>query len=213
MFTIKDLKWVPLDKLTPQEEALKVRPVVKDEAYLQLVESIKAKGLIDPFTVVPAKSPPGVYVVLGGNRRLEAAKEAFKNRKAVEVPAVIGEEMSALDQLATATIENIVRENMTPTQIYDVSRRLKKMGVTTQLKQAQVLGLSPGYLSQVLSAGRSGRIQQGGPVKTRPSMATRTETFICPNPKCKAKVSRIFDDDSKSFVYELAGEGPKVLRV
>ena len=209
-FTLTALKWIPMEKLTPQEENLKVRPVVKDENFAALVENVKSKGMIDPLTVIPAKSPPGVYVVLGGNRRFEACKVAFAGRKNVELPCVVGPEgMSALDQLTIGTDENLIRENLTPTQVYDVARRLRKMGITKQSKQAQALGISETYLSQLLSAGRSGRIQRGGPVVVRKGSTgdvKRTETFSGHCPKCKARlqVKREWDDKEKAYSWEIA---------
>lgn len=208
-YTIQSLKWVPMDNLHPQEEDLKVRPVVKDDNFGVLVDSIKQKGIIDPFTVIPTK-PSGNYVVLGGNRRLEAAKMAFASRKNVELPCVVGpENLSALDQLTFGTIENLVRENLTPSQVYDVSKRLKRMGITTQSKQAQALGISEPYLSQILTAGKQGRIQRGGPVVSRSSKGDgevkRTETYSghCPKCKSKLKVTREWDDKEKKYLWEI----------
>lgn len=207
---IKGFQWIPLDKLVPQEEDLKVRPVAKDEAYGQLVNSIKTTGLVNAFLVTPAKMPKGLFVVLGGNRRLEAVKDAFAKNEAVPNPVVpcilTPEGMSALDQIVLAAIDNMHRENLSPSQVYATTKTLRKMGISTQEKVAKLLGVSPSYLSQVLSAGKAGRIQRGGPVRTRPSIATRTETFTCPYPKCGGKIERAWDDEAGTYTYAKASE-------
>jgi ParB/RepB/Spo0J family partition protein len=205
---IKGFEWISLDKLTPQDEELKVRPVVKDEAFQQLVTSIKGTGFLNPFLVIPSLDVKGTYTVLGGNRRLEAAKDAYAGAKETpKIPCIVGpEKLEAMDQIVLAAMDNLHRENLTPSQLFYVTKTLSKMGIIQQKEQAKLLGVSSSYLSQVLTAGKAGRIQRGGPVRPRGSVAARTETFTCPYPKCGGKIERAWDEDAGTYTYSKAAE-------
>ena len=196
---------ISLDKLLPQEEALKLRPVVQDEAFTQLVSSIRTTGILVPFMVMPVTSPRGSYTVLGGNRRLEAAKLAFKDAKEPNptVPCeVLPGGLEAVDQIALSAMDNLHRQQLKPSELYALTKTLKKMGITTQSKQAKLLNVSEPYLSQIIAAGRVGRIQTGGPVKPRPSTskASKEETFDCP--KCHVKITRAWDEEAGTYIYQ-----------
>lgn len=214
---IQSFEWISLSKLTPQEEDLKVRPVVVDEPFNQLVTSIKTTGLVSPFLVIPAKSPKGIYVVLGGNRRLMATQEAFRDNAKnpdPEIPCMVGPQgVSALDQIALAAIDNLHRKNFEPSEVYDIVKTLRKMGVTTQTKQAKLLGLSESYLSQIITAFRGGStgrsLREEYKAKAKHTRTTeRRETFPCP--KCGSKIDRKWDDEESTFVYsEHTPGGPK----
>lgn len=72
----------------------------------ELVESIKAKGVMQNLTVVPRLE--GGYTVIIGHRRSAAAKEAGL----ATVPCVIVE-MSEREQVATMLLENMQRVDLT----------------------------------------------------------------------------------------------------
>lgn len=71
----------------------------------ELAASVKAKGILQNLTVVPADT--GYYVVIG-NRRLEAAKAAGLE----ELPCVVAE-MDEKEQMETMLLENIQRVDLT----------------------------------------------------------------------------------------------------
>ncbi len=78
-------------------------------SILELSESIKEKGVILPLTVVASKEKDGEYILVAGERRLEAAKLAGFD----EVPAVI-KILDAQDMAEMAIIENIHRKDLNP---------------------------------------------------------------------------------------------------
>ncbi|MBC7745721.1 MAG: ParB/RepB/Spo0J family partition protein [Flavobacterium sp.] len=80
------------------------------EALMELAESIKTQGLIQPITV--RKSAKNTYQLISGERRLRASKLAGLT----EVPAYI---RMANDQqmLEMALIENIQRENLNAIEV------------------------------------------------------------------------------------------------
>ena len=74
----------------------------------ELVESIKANGIMQNLTVVKNKFVPDLYTVVIGNRRMEAAKMAGL----AEVPCVISE-MDPRTQISTMLMENMQRADLT----------------------------------------------------------------------------------------------------
>ena len=74
----------------------------------ELVESIKANGVMQNLTVVDNHFVPDVYTVVIGNRRMEAAKLAGLK----EVPCVICE-MDPKTQISTMLMENMQRADLT----------------------------------------------------------------------------------------------------
>lgn len=74
----------------------------------ELCDSIKAKGILQNLTVVPAPDKTGIYYVVIGNRRLEAAKAADIEK----LPCVISS-MDYKTQIETMMVENMQREDLT----------------------------------------------------------------------------------------------------
>ncbi len=76
-------------------------------ALLELVESIKQKGILTPITVLEDE---GSFILIAGERRLRAAKLAGL----IEIPAYIIEVENDAEMMEMALIENIQRENLNP---------------------------------------------------------------------------------------------------
>ncbi len=77
------------------------------DALRDLSESIKIHGILEPLLVSEIQA--GVYELIAGERRLEAAKIAGLKK----VPAII-REVTRQQKLELALIENIQRENLNP---------------------------------------------------------------------------------------------------
>lgn len=97
---------IPAERLFPHPE--NVREDVGDVS--ELAESIKAKGILQNLTVVPAELMNGYFVVIG-NRRLAAAREAGLKT----LPCVIAD-MTRAEQIETMLLENIQRTDLTPVE-------------------------------------------------------------------------------------------------
>lgn len=80
----------------------------------ELVQSVKAHGIMQNLTVVPdRKEEPGVvpsYTVIIGHRRLEAAKRAGMEK----VPVTIARDLTDQDIQQIMLVENIQRKDLTP---------------------------------------------------------------------------------------------------
>ncbi len=84
-----------------------MRKVFNTDALHELSESIKIHGILEPLLV--SEVQPGMYELIAGERRLEAAKIAGL----AKVPAII-REVTRQEKLELALIENIQRENLNP---------------------------------------------------------------------------------------------------
>jgi len=87
-----------------QSNPLQPRGVITPESLVDLVESIKEHGVLEPLIV--AKTPAG-YQIIAGDRRWRAAKMAGLKT----VPAII-KETSPRGMLEMALVENVQREDL-----------------------------------------------------------------------------------------------------
>ena len=93
-------------------EDLKIHPKnvrCKYEGIEELAQSIKENGIMQNLTVVPDKEEEGKYLVVIGNRRLTAAREAGLET----APCVVVEDMAEKDQITTMLMENMNRKDLT----------------------------------------------------------------------------------------------------
>lgn len=113
------------------------------ESLLELAESIKAQGVMQPVLVRPVS--PGCYEIIAGERRWRAAQIAGLS----EVPALI-REVPDEAALAMSLIENIQRENLNPLEeAMGIQRLIKEFGMTHQAA-SQALGSSRSAVSNLL---------------------------------------------------------------
>lgn len=89
----------------------------------ELAESIKAKGILQNLTVVPADND--TYYVVIGNRRMEAAKSAG----IAELPCVISG-MDEKEQMQTMLLENIQRVDLTIKEQADGFQLMMDIGMS-----------------------------------------------------------------------------------
>jgi len=107
---------VPVDSIQPNPRQPRIR---MDPAELsELTESIREHGVLQPLIVTPAEQD-GNYVLIAGERRLEAARSAGFKR----VPVII-REASDEQRLELALIENIQRADLSPLEEADAYRQL-----------------------------------------------------------------------------------------
>lgn len=90
----------------------------------ELSDSIKAKGVLQNLTVVPAGDE---YYVVIGNRRMEAAKAAGLKT----LPCVIAD-MDEKEQMETMLLENIQRVDLTVKEQADGFQLMMDLGLTVE---------------------------------------------------------------------------------
>lgn len=106
--TQDNLNEIPLDQI--ETNPFQPRTYFDEDALLELAESIRVHGIIQPITV--RRLAPQQYQLISGERRFQASKLAGLTA----VPAYI---RTADDQqmLEMALIENIQRENLNPIEV------------------------------------------------------------------------------------------------
>lgn len=101
-------KELDLNKIKPNKK--QARKVFDEEKLLELTESIKEHGIIQPLVVM--KAPTGQdYVIVAGERRYRAAKKA--GLKSVPVVYASYDEQELLE---VSLIENIQRQDLNPVE-------------------------------------------------------------------------------------------------
>lgn len=122
-----------------QANPLQPRGLITPESLGDLVESIKAHGILEPLVV--AKTPAG-YQIIAGERRWRAAKIVGLKT----VPAII-KETSPRGMLEMALVENVQREDLNPLERAQAFARLMKEFGLTNKEIATRIGKSPAYIS------------------------------------------------------------------
>jgi ParB/RepB/Spo0J family partition protein len=111
-----ELKDVPISSVKVLEN---IRSRTEPADLAPLMESIKQHGLLAPIGVYPEK---GEYIVSWGHRRLEACRKLGWTI----IPAVVlDEKLSYTDFLLKNAIENLHRQDNSPTELGRVIERLK----------------------------------------------------------------------------------------
>lgn len=131
-----------LDTNLLQPNPLQVRSLIKSESLVDLVESIKEHGILEPLVV--AKTPAG-YQIIAGERRWRAAKIVGMKT----VPVVV-KETSTIGMLEMALVENVQREELNAIERAQGFQRLMdefSFSVTVISKR---IGKSTAYVSNTM---------------------------------------------------------------
>jgi ParB family chromosome partitioning protein len=130
---------VDLDVNELQSNPLQPRGVITPESLVDLIESIKEHGVLEPLVV--AKTPAG-YQIIAGERRWRAAKMAGLGT----VPALI-KETSPRGMLEMALVENVQREDLNALDRAKAFVRLMEEFGLTNKDIAQRISKSSAYIS------------------------------------------------------------------
>lgn len=131
-----------LDKLIANQE--QPRQLFTEDSLVELAESIKHLGIIQPLTVRPELGTEK-YLIISGERRYRAAQIAGLNT----VPVYIREAKTG-ELLELALVENIQRENLNPIEISLTYQRLLEQSGGTQEALAQRVGKKRSTISNYL---------------------------------------------------------------
>lgn len=132
---------VSIDQLKPGR--YQPRSHMHHEALLELAESIKAQGVMQP--ILARVSSEGGYEIIAGERRWRAARMAGH----ATVPVLV-RDIPDQQALAAALIENIQREDLNALEeAQGIQRLIKEFGLTHQ-NVAETLGRSRAAVSNLL---------------------------------------------------------------
>lgn len=130
---------IQLDVTQIQPNPLQPRGSITPESLVDLVDSIREHGVLEPLVV--AKTPAG-YQIIAGERRWRASKLAGLTH----VPAVI-RETSPKGMLEMALVENVQRVDLNPLdRAKGFERLMNEFGLTTS-EIAVRIGKSVAYVS------------------------------------------------------------------
>lgn len=139
-FSNQELVQLEINLLQPNP--LQVRNLIKSESLVDLVESIKMHGVLEPLVV--AKTPAG-FQIIAGERRWRAAKiVGLKN-----VPVII-KETDARGMLELALVENVQREQLNPIERAQGFQRLLDEFNLSVTEIGERIGKSTAYVSNTL---------------------------------------------------------------
>lgn len=131
---------IDIDLLQPNP--LQPRGMITPESLVELVDSIREQGILEPLVV--AKTPAG-YQIVAGERRWRAAKIAGLTT----VPVVI-KKTSPRGMLEMSLVENVQREDLSPLErARGFSRLQTEFGIRTS-EIAEKVGKSQPYVSNSL---------------------------------------------------------------
>lgn len=130
------VKQILTEQLEPNP--LQPRGIIHPESILELVESIKQHGIIEPLIV--AKTPAG-FQIIAGERRWRSARIL----KLTSVPAII-KETTPQQMLEMAIVENIQRKDLNPIERAKAFMRLKEEFGFNNNEIAKKMGKSVPYV-------------------------------------------------------------------
>ncbi len=140
---IDEKKAVPISSLIRN----KYQPRKKfDEVSLEeLTNSIRERGIIQPIIVRPSSSEDGMFEIIAGERRWQAAQYAGLHK----VPVVVID-VDNLKSLEFAIVENVQRKDLNPIEEAEGYKRLIDEFSYDQEKVSKFIGKSRAHISNSL---------------------------------------------------------------
>lgn len=131
-----------LDPNELQPNPLQPRGVIAPDSIMDLVDSIREHGILEPLVV--AHTPAG-YQIIAGERRWRASKLA-----GIATVPVIVKETNPQGMLEMALVENVQREDLNPLERAKAFERLIEEFSLAHAEIAKRIGKSPAYVSNSL---------------------------------------------------------------
>ena len=119
------------------------RKVFDEGAMADLTNSVREHGVISPIVV--NRNPDGTFMIIAGERRYRAAKEAGLQT----IPAVV-KEYGEREIQEISLIENLQREDLNPIEAAEGMKRLMEEYSLTQEELAERLGKSRPAIANTL---------------------------------------------------------------
>lgn len=139
--TKAQIQELPVGDLTPGK--YQPRTFFSDDKMQQLVDSVRAHGVLQPLLVRPLEG--GQYEIVAGERRWRAAQKAQLHK----LPVVI-KEMDDRDALEIALIENLQRQDLNPLEEAEGYKRLMNEFSYKQEDLGKQLGKSRSHIANMM---------------------------------------------------------------
>lgn len=134
---------LPIEQLQPGQ--FQPRSHFDDDELNALVESVRAKGILQPILVRRDPVQADVYEIIAGERRWRAAQRAQLHN----VPVIL-RELTDQEALEIALIENIQRADLSAIEEAEAYQRLIDEFTHTQDALAKVVGKSRSHVANTL---------------------------------------------------------------
>lgn len=135
---------LPIDRIRPNPG--QPRRSFDPAELAELTESIRAKGVLQAILVRPDPAMPGDYQIVAGERRWRAASAAGLH----VLPAVIRDDLTELDVLEIAIIENVQRKDLNPVDEASGYQQLCDRFDLTHAEIGSTVGKSREHISNLL---------------------------------------------------------------
>lgn len=129
-----DINLIAIELIEPNP--FQPRVTFNEESLLELCDSIKSLGLIQPISVRRKQGPEPGFQIISGERRYRACRLAGLK----EIPAYIIHPTDDQRMLEMAIVENIQREDLDPIEVAMSYQRLLTECNLTQEKMAERIG-------------------------------------------------------------------------
>ncbi|MBV8576556.1 MAG: ParB/RepB/Spo0J family partition protein [Acetobacteraceae bacterium] len=134
---------LPVESLEPGP--FQPRSVLDSESLAELVESVRARGVLQPLLVRPHPTLSGRYQIIAGERRWRASQAAGVH----EVPVLV-RDLPDAEAMAAALVENLQRRDLDPIEEAEGFRRLIDELGMNQDQLAQAVGKSRSHVANTL---------------------------------------------------------------
>ena len=131
---------IDINKIEPNKE--QPRRIFQEDALIELAESLKTYGVIQPIVV---KKQKDYYQIIAGERRFRAAKIAGLKT----IPAIV-KDMERDAAFEVALVENLQRQDLNPLEEAESYRRLQEEFGLNQEEIAQKVGKSRSAITNSL---------------------------------------------------------------
>lgn len=138
-----DLRSIAIENIMPN--ASQPRRAFDDTSLQELASSIREKGILQPIVVRTAPENQNQFEIVAGERRWRAAQLALLS----VIPAIV-RELSDLEVLEIAIVENVQREGLNPIEEAAGYRQLIDRFGHTQDKVSAALGKSRSHIANLL---------------------------------------------------------------
>jgi ParB family chromosome partitioning protein len=134
---------VPIEHLEPSP--YQPRGAMDPAALADLVDSIRARGILQPLLVRPHPAQSGRFQIIAGERRWRASQQAGLH----EVPVLV-RELSDMETMAAGLVENLQRQDLNPIEEAEGYKRLVDEFGMTQEVLAESVGKSRSHIANTL---------------------------------------------------------------
>ncbi len=134
---------IPVEFLSPGP--FQPRGPIDADSLTELIESIRARGILQPLLARPDPEAPERFQIIAGERRWRAAQAAGLH----EVPALV-RDLTDAEAMAAALVENLQRQDLNAIEEAQGYRRLLDEFGLTQDQLGEAVGKSRSHVANTL---------------------------------------------------------------